>query len=484
MEIDSLKNDLEIFNYIRWLNKKGVYLFVEDNKLKYRIQKGIYDINIINDIKNNKVTLLSFLKYIKNNQLELSSLQLSYMSGRTKEKNLNKVSSHYYIEYENEKINIEKLEKAVNILINKVDSLRLIMLSKGKALILNDLPKYTISTYDYKNENIRKKYRNELAHKVYQLETWPMFNFTIGKNILGSDVLHISFDCSILDAWSAGKLIEKLFNLYLDKKVDFSKTNYKKYLESLHKYKSRDSNRIILQKIDQYWDKNINKIYYPPKLKLNKDVSDLNNSNFERQSHKFSINFTNKLVEFSKYNKITLSAFLITAYMKALSYLSSNKKFTINMTMFGKLPILYDVDDLIGEFTNIALISYEDNKSTVESIKQTQEQLFNALQNRMYDGVDLINKFSRIKNYAEGFPIVVTSMLNENYKTCQNGFEEVYSISQTPQVLIDHHLRMIDNSLVLSFDYVGELFSYNYINNLIDIYITVIKEIINEGDFI
>lgn len=55
MEIDSLKNDLEIFNYIRWLNKEGVYLFVEDNKLKYRIQKGIYDINIINDIKNNKV---------------------------------------------------------------------------------------------------------------------------------------------------------------------------------------------------------------------------------------------------------------------------------------------------------------------------------------------------------------------------------------------------------------------------------------------
>lgn len=38
-------------------------------------------------------------------------------------------------------------------------------------------------------------------------------------------------------------------------------------------------------------------------------------------------------------------------------------------------------------------------------------------------------------------------------------FHEVYALSKTPQVMLDHHVRDDLGSLKLSFDYVTELFA-------------------------
>lgn len=58
MKLKNDSTDLELFDYVNELRKQGMFLFVEDKKLKYRIKKELYNEEVINEIKVNKEDLL------------------------------------------------------------------------------------------------------------------------------------------------------------------------------------------------------------------------------------------------------------------------------------------------------------------------------------------------------------------------------------------------------------------------------------------
>ena len=120
MKLKNDSTDLDLFDYVNELRKQGMFLFVEDKKLKYRIKKELYNEEVINEIKVNKEDLLRYLSKAQENTLELSSLQLAYMAGQVDGEFLNKVNAHYYIEFEKQNLNIANLEKNINLMIRKM----------------------------------------------------------------------------------------------------------------------------------------------------------------------------------------------------------------------------------------------------------------------------------------------------------------------------------------------------------------------------
>ncbi|HBK5413331.1 TPA: hypothetical protein LLB96_000078 [Enterococcus faecium] len=468
------KNDLEVFNYIKDLNNKGIYLYLKDESISYKAKKDAMTREIIEDIKAKKEQIINFLKLKEQNSVSLSPLQLAYMAGQSKDQTLNKVNAHYYIEYTKDNIDISKLENALNTLINQNDALRLIILSTGEGLILKDLPKYKIQTYKMTSNNDKQNIRESVSHKIYPYDSWPMFSFIVGKSETLGDVLHFSFDCSILDAWCAGELIERLFKLYYGQEITQTKYSYKEYINGLENYKKK--NKKILEKANQYWESRIATMSDAPNLAYKKNLKDLETTTFVRQEYTFDKDVLVLLEKSSKENKVTLPSILMTVYMMALSRISFTKNLTINITMFGKLPLNKDADKILGEFTNIGLIEYKNHCNLLAAIKNTQQQIFKLLEFRAYDGVNILNKVKKVdlKN-GKIFPVVMTCMVGEKHMSVTNGFREEYSISQTPQVVIDHHVRIIDGNLHVTFDYIEELFQKSYIQKLISLY----KEYIN-----
>lgn len=481
MSLKKDSTDLELFDYVNELKKQKIFLFVEDKKLKYRMKKELYSEELINEIKVNKEHLLRYLSKIQENTLELSSLQLAYMTGQIDGEILNKVNAHYYIEFEKQDLDIDYLEENINLLIRKNDILRLVLLSEGKGIILEDLPKYKVSQYTYETQEDRYEMRRMLSHMIYNAETWPMFNFVVGKKKIEenkNDVLHISFDCSILDAWSAGKMIYQLFALYEGEKIIFSDISYKEYVSYLKKYKELEFNKKLLIDAEKYWDSRIMTLPKTPDLRMKVAIESLEEYKFERKEYWLSKEQTDNLIYYSKQKYVTLSAVVITIYMKVLSILTDTNELTITTTLFGKLPVVKNIDELLGEFTNIGLLSYkDDHKSILYSIKETQKQIFKLLEYRCFDGVNIINKIRQESAKNTSFPIVVTCMLGENYSSYKNGFREICSLSQTPQVYLDHHIRMIDGRIVITFDYVDELLYKEDVNWIVDKYIDLVNEI-------
>lgn len=476
-------NDLDTFNYLNELKKKGIWLYIDGEKLKYKAIKNILDSGVLNEIKSNKERIIKFLNLEKENSVSLSQLQLAYMAGQIEDQRLNNVNAHYYIEFLRDSIDIKRLEESLNILIQRNDVLRLIIKSKGEGLILNTVPRYKIKTYEVTKYIDKLNIRESMMHRLYPYDSWPMFHLEVGKSKVHEDVLHFSFDCSILDAWCAGKLVSDLFSIYVGQKVAYPRYSYKQYVNELCNLRNKSVETI--KNADRYWTDRIVNISDGPKLEYKLELKNLESTTFVRQEYTFDTVIVGKLEKFSKENHVTLTAVIMTVYLETLSKVSSEKNLTINITMFGKLPLDKHADETLGEFTNVGLIEYKDESiNFIDTVIKTQYQIFKLLEFREYEGINILNKAKRLNLF---FPAVMTCMIGENYKSTLNGFREIYSLSQTPQVTIDHHVRIIDGEMRISFDYIEELFNQKYINNIIEIYVNRVNDICNsknKGEFI
>jgi yersiniabactin nonribosomal peptide synthetase len=87
------------------------------------------------------------------------------------------VSTHYYYELEGNRIDINRLEKALNILIDYHDMLRAVILpQEHMQMILEEVPKYHIETIDLRdmpNNSVNEKLdeiREEISHTTLSID--------------------------------------------------------------------------------------------------------------------------------------------------------------------------------------------------------------------------------------------------------------------------------------------------------------------------
>lgn len=459
--------DTDILKLINELSQKGIYLWEEQGRLKYKCKKGKISEEILNELRVKKAEIVEFLQKCESNSFPVSPLQSAYLIGEEKSCELGNTNAHYYIEYEAPNINIKRLEESLNILIENHDALRMIVLKEGKNLILERVSPYKISTYAYIGNESRKAVRSVWENYTYTPQTWPMFHFEVGKAEKGNDVLHVSFDCLILDAWSAKKLISELFNLYSGERLKFPEFTFRDYLEQAVNYDYKQE-----KQAESYWKEKISHMKIPS-FKTRIPVEAVVEPKFERVEHTFTIEETKKLYErITKYG-LTPAAAICMLFMKTICDTFALKEITLDITLFNRLPLDKKINDVIGEFTNVGLATYYkiENISILEAAKNIQAQFWKLVQYREYDGIKLLKALGKGSIGKAIFPIVYTCMLGGKNDIKQEVFHEVYALSKTPQVMLDHHVRDDLGSLKLSFDYVTELFAKEDMEKIMDVYV-------------
>lgn len=467
--------DTDFLRMLKKLNGREIYLWQEDGKLKYKCKKGEMSESILNKLKEVKQEFVEFLQYCENNMFQLSSLQSAYLIGGDNKCELGNISAHYYVEYEAKNINTEKLEKILNELIKRHDALRMVILPEGKNLILNNLPQYELTTYSYSTTLERDLVRNNWKNHDYPVGQWPMFHFEVGKSDILDDVLHISFDCLILDAWSAQELIDEIFKLYRGETVSFPKQTFKEYMNKFREYQY-----LLEKQADDYWNQEIKNIVVP-EIKTKIPIQHVTKPSFERIDYTFSLNETVTLYDNLRRIRLTPAATICTLFMKSLCDFFMIPGITLDITLYNRLPFYKEPQKILGEFTNIGLATLKkDGSIFFDEAIDVQRQFWKLLQYREYDGTKLLKKVGQGKSGKVYFPIVYTCMLtgNSEYKV-QDSFREVYALSKTPQVMLDHHVRDDLGYLKLSFDYVTDLFDEKDMIRLMDLYIKNIKELIS-----
>ena len=84
---------------------------------------------------------------MSNKYLSLTDVQRSYFYGRNKNIILGGISTHFYIEYRT-KLDIKRLEKALNLVIAEQPSLRSYITSDAMQCFMDEAPYYSIEEVD------------------------------------------------------------------------------------------------------------------------------------------------------------------------------------------------------------------------------------------------------------------------------------------------------------------------------------------------
>ncbi|QSZ27537.1 hypothetical protein ACETAC_01020 [Aceticella autotrophica] len=397
--------------------------------------------------------------------------------GRNENYELGGVSAHIYYEV-NTKLDIVRLENALNKVIENQPMLRAVIDKNGEQRILSKVPWYVIEVSDLRkfDEFQRKQYimnkRKAMVHYVFPLNNWPMFKFEISRLSDNINILHFSLDLLIADGSSIAILLKELLAYYWNESEPKSIQNsFEEFISQFLKAKNgktylRDKN---------YWIRRMADFPLAPELPY-KSKNNIINPTFNKLFFKISNIHWSVIKEKANKHNVSPNIVISTIYAKVLSYWSNQSKFGINFTISGRRKIKKDMDKIIGNFTTIMPIEISIEQSGIsifwEEVKKVRSTFNNTYKHMSYDGMEVLSLIAKHHNLTKAavMPVVFTSLLFENamFDSIKEVGEIVYDISQTPQVYLECRIMEVKSELWINWDFVEELFDKETINEMFE----------------
>lgn len=419
----------------------------------------------------------------------LTDIQEAYWIGRNSGFELGNVASHLYLEAESEDLDLERLERSFQQLIARHDMLHAVVLPNGQQQILEEVPYYRIEILDLckatpqRTESELEAVRQRMSHQVFPADQWPLFEIRASRLSSKLIRLHVSFDLLMGDAWSLQILTHELARLYSDADIALQplELSFRDYVMAEAEFRGTQ----LYQTSEDYWLKRLDSLPGAPDLPLASNPGSLTKPQFVRRRASLSQDRWLRLKNRAARSGITPSGILLAAFADVLTVWSKSPAFTINLTLFNRLPLHPQVNLLVGDFTSLTLLAIDNSApGTFESrARHIQEQLWSDLDHRYMSGVRVLRELARRKGRgpAATMPVVFTSTLNiappgrdepsrPAEKLTSLSAKNIYSISQTPQVWLDHQVVETAGELFFNWDVVDDLFPKGMVDEMFAAY--------------
>ena len=431
----------------------------------------------------------------RNLPFPLTDIQQAYWVGRSATYEFGDVSIHVYSEIEGNTIDLDRLTLAWQRLVARHDMLRAVVLPDGSQQILEDVPPYEFDVQDLRDhtpeaeEDALAATRDELAHQVLPAEQWPGFDIRASLLANGRIRLHISIDLLHLDGGSLMILNDEWVQLYQNPDVILPplSLSYRDYALAVTDLKASTQYQ---QSLD-YWRERVPVLTRAPELPMVQNPSALSETEFVHYSTRLEAEAWQRLKTKAAKSGLTPSSILLTAYAEILAAWSKEPDFTINVTLFNRLPLHEQVNQILGDFTSMILLAVSNpvHSPFTDRTRQVQRQLWTDLEHRYVSGIEVLREFARVHGSTGEalMPVVFTSLLDLTAQGFQPPLASmqklgsiVHSITQTPQVWLDHQVWEEDGELVLNWDAVAGIFPDGVIDEMFAAYCRLLNRLVSE----
>ncbi|HVR09591.1 MAG TPA: amino acid adenylation domain-containing protein, partial [Thermoanaerobaculia bacterium] len=427
----------------------------------------------------------------------LTDVQQAYWLGRSDAFDLGQVASHNYSELDLPGLDVGRFEAAFNRLIARHDMLRAVVLPDGRQQVLTSAPPYRIEVLELGDLEPAaaaaqlSALRRRMSHQVLPAGRWPLFELRAAR-LRGAVVrLHFSLDYLVADAWSSGILRRELGVLYADPQAPLPALELSFRDCVLGELAWRESE--AYHRAWDYWQGRLADLPPAPELPFARDAS-TGPARFTRHEARLEPERWQRLRARAAQAGITASGALLAAFAAVLRIFSKSPRFTINLTLFNRLPLHPQVDAVVGDFTSLTLLAAEDPGAASFEVqaRALQAQLWRDLDAQQVNGVQLLRELSR--GAAPGrrtlMPVVFTSTLDLDTLGPQDAKQEaltsagefVYGITQTPQVHLDHQVAEIAGALVFNWDAIDEVFPPGLVDAMFAAYCRLLARLADEPD--
>jgi amino acid adenylation domain-containing protein len=430
----------------------------------------------------------------------LTDLQHAYLVGRSGGYALSGVGTHFYGEFDSTGLDLQRLQTAWNRVVHRHGALRSVISSEGTQRVLSDSEirdaAPAMSTVDLRSADEGEideslgKIRSELSHQCFDADSWPPFDIRITRLPGGVDRVHVSLDLLLMDLWSLHIISREWQELYAQphKQLAEFELTFRDYV--LGAAGTADPGSV--EKSHQYWRDRLETLPPGPELPLLAPPSSLRKPPmFTRRRSRVDQPRWQRLADRARKAGLTTSAVLLACYAAVLGRWSSRSRFTLNLPTFNRSPVHPDVDSLVGDFTSVTLLEVDlvGAGSVVELAQRVQRQLWQDLQHSDFGGVQVLRELARTRgdDAAVFAPVVFASASGQAVDGGQDMplswlGEQVFGLSQTPQVLLDFQLFEDSHGLEFNWDAVEELFARGALEDMFGSYCRLLERLSEESD--
>lgn len=380
-------------------------------------------------------------------------------------------------------VDAQKLEKCIQTLINRHESLRTYFEINQNCVVQKILKNFEFKLEVTENanfENLDSLFKAFV--KPFDLSKAPLFRakliqFNENKSAIFIDMHHI-----ISDGVSLAIFTKELCKLYNGVALQDLNITYKDYAE----FEIKQTESSFYKEAEKYWIDQFKSGV--PVLNLPKNHINTNALPYEGKKIYSTINsnLANKLMKISEDLQVSTYMILLTCFNILLSKYSSQEDIVIGSPVVGRN--IAETNNILGMFVNTLALRNNVNSelSFKELLLNIKANVLNAYKYQTYPFDELVKKLNIDRNITRN-PIfnVLFTYQNNGYENIDfSGINAKYYIPDLGISKFDLSLEAIPqkDTINLSYEYATSLFDDAFIENLSNHFLNILEAVIDNID--
>lgn len=469
---------------------KGIHIYVENGKLRFKAPKGAMTQELKENIKANMDAMIKLIEGASQQPAEKRSLQ-SYSQQRLWF--LNMIQSEDIGQYNipfayktNGQLNSELLFDAVDKVIERHEVLRTSFSQSSDTLYQVIEPEYKVnrkvinlSSVGERQDSLLHDFINAEVRHRFNLEKSPLFRFSLVELDSDSQIIICVFHHIIMDGWSAEIFVKEMMAFY-----HAALKNDSVKLPSID-YQYRDfanwqRNRITQGAIDSqinYWLEQLKDA--PPVHKIPLDYPRKAQQTFNGKTLSATINKEQleQIKALCRPQGITTNAFFYSILILYLARLSGDKDVVLGTVVSGRQDVRFE--NLLGFFVNTLVLRHQvdSNVSFSEHLARCQSTLFDAYANEFVPFDLIVEKLQPDRTLATSPLFQLCYNYSKNVGTASRGgtgastFEPISLGNSTSKFEMTFNISELNDQVTIALNYNDALFSeqsiHTYLNGIL-----------------
>ncbi|HXV93608.1 MAG TPA: AMP-binding protein, partial [Pseudonocardia sp.] len=417
----------------------------------------------------------------------LTPVQAAYWVGRRPDLPLGGSATFWFHEYDrtpdgDPHADLDRLEAAWNRLVDLHPMLRATVGRDGLQRCAPPGLRARIARTDLRDaepavvERRLAEIRAERSHQVRDPARWPLFDLHASLLPGGTTRLSVGFDILVLDFASWRLLLEQWGRLVAEPDTSLPEPPVG-FLDIVRHRAADPAYRARRERAREHWRERIAALPPGPALPLAgppEEIARLVAPRFRRHRRTLPAEQWRRLAQRCGEHGVSPSAVLLSAFALTLQRWGATEAFTLTATLFDRPDDVPGVEHVVGDFTTTAPVAVPapdplDRPRFADFAREVNARFWTAIDHRAVSGVELLRELPAPASGLPHHPVVFTSGLGVGETAAAPARllgREVFGVSQTPQVLLDHLVWEDGGELVMAVDAVTEAFPAGFVEGL------------------
>ncbi|WP_101790635.1 non-ribosomal peptide synthetase [Nonomuraea indica] len=446
----------------------------------------------------------------------LTPIQAAYLVGRDPVFPLGGVATFYYVEYDrvpedSAEADLDRLESAWNRLVRRHPMMRMIVDSDARQRVLDDVPDYAIARVDLRDltpeavEEALRALRAACSHQVRPADRWPLFDLRAALLPDGRIRLFVGVDVLALDLMSWMRLMRE-WGLYVaDPGLQLPAPPLG--FADLVRRRLEDPGERRRREVDAaYWARRAPGLPDGPALPWTRGPAELGTPRFTRHAAELSAEEWTRLRKQGAAHGLSPTGLLLAAFGLVLQRWGARDSFCLNTTLFDRDDLALGddtpgLDSVVGDFTSTVLVEIPAADpgrwyGFAGYAAAVNRQFWADLDHRAVSGMEALRSAiesgerPRVTDQATGLPVPTHTVVFTSGVGLAGPGEapaawlgtEVFGVSQTPQVLLDHIVRDEDGRLRIAWDAVDGALPDGFVDGMLAAHVRLLRRLATEPE--